>query len=352
MPGSSPDTEIKPDAVAEDAIVSAEVLDDQASSAESSTAEDQGEKGDMLSAVKAALKPKEKAPASDEPGSKSDEPAATDAAKEAGAETGSESDDLTEEELARLRPKTRKRIENLVRDRNERDGIIAGLEPKAQQFDKIAGFVSEAGLSKEEVNDGFAVMSDLKNAPYKAYQRLKPIMAQLANMFGEGDLPDDLRQDVARGAITEMRARELVAARGQTSIATKSAEEQARREEDSRRHNERQTTVNDVSTAVTEWENSKSKSDPSWKLKQPRVMELVELEIARKQQRDPQYFPTKAEALGMAETALKRVDEDLKRFTPKPRAVTPTPDAASTRSLPKPTSALEAAKQGLAKMAG
>lgn len=318
--------------------------------AESSTADTKDEKGDMLAAVKAALKPKEEKPSdSDEPGSKPEEAAADPDAKKEGEEGEAEPDALTEEETAHLRPKTRKRIENLVRDRKERDEKIAAIEPKAQQFDQIRSFVDEAGLTKDEVNQGFAVMRDLRRNPFEAYQRLKPIVAQLAAMFGEGDLPEDLRQDVVTGRITEQRARELVTARSQSSIATTQAAENAKRDQERRDADAHRQNVDDVAGAVTAWENSKA-TDPDWKLKQPRVTELVELEIIRRQRTDQNYFPTKAEALKISQEALAKVEREMKAFAPRPRAMNPVTDAGSTRSVAKPTNALEAAKLALTQM--
>lgn len=350
MPGSSPEnTEITGETteVVKTDVQTPEVTTDVQSPAESSTAEVKDDKGDMLSAVKAALKPKTEKPSdSDEPGSEAGKEPAVATEKE-GAKAETDPDDLTEDELALLRPKTRKRIDNLLRDRTERDRKIAEIAPKAEQFEKITGFVQEAGLSKDEVNDGFAVMRDLKREPYKAYQRLKPIMAQLANMFGEGDLPQDLQQDVALGRITEQRARELVTARSQSTLASTQAEENARQEQVRKARETHESIVNDVASAVTEWERSKEKTDPSWKLKQPRVMEIVEIEIARRQRTNPNYFPTKDEALKFSNDALARVETDLRAYGPRPRAINPVTDAGSTRSVAKPTNAVEAAKLAL-----
>lgn len=353
MPGSSPEkTEITGETVEVEKTETKapETTTDVQSPAESSTAEVKDDKGDMLSAVKAALEPKaEKTSDSDEPGSETGKEPTADAEKE-GAKEGTDPEDLTEDELAHLRPKTRKRIDNLLRDRAERDRKIAEIEPKAEQFEKITGFVQEAGLSKDEVNDGFAVMRDLKREPYKAYQRLKPIMAELANMFGEGELPQDLHQDVQTGRITEQRARELVNARSQSTLASTQVAETARQEQERRAREAQESNVNDVAAAVTEWERSKGKTDPSWKLKQPRVMEIVEIEIARRQRTNPNYFPTKDEALKFSTDALAKVETELKAFAPRPRAINPVTDAGSTRSVPKPANPVEAAKQALAQM--
>lgn len=346
MPDSSPE-DLKDGEAAKAEAPEVTKTGETVTPAESPPAEAKDDKGDMLAAVKAALKPETEKPSdSEEPGPKAGEEPKPDADKE-GAVEGDDSDDLTEDELNRLRPKTRKRIDNLLKDRGERDRKIAEIEPKAQQFEQIAGFVAEAGLSKDEVNDGFAVMRDLKREPYKAYQRLKPIMAQLANMFGEGELPQDLQSDVATGRITEQRARELVNARSQSSVAETQRAEAARQDQERRDREAQQAIVEDVAKTANDWDSQHAKSDLSWKLKQPRVAELVELEVARRQRDNPRYFPTKAETLTFLNSALTKVENDLKAYAPKPRAINPVTDAGSTRSVAKPANAFEAAKLAL-----
>jgi hypothetical protein len=323
---------------------------DAATSAESSTTE-KGEKGDMLSAVKAALEPKEKSPASDEPGSKPDEAVAADA-KQEGDEAAGESDDLSEEDLARLKPKTRKRIETLAAEVKDRDTKLAELSPKAENFEKIQRFVDDAGLSKDDVNQGFDVMRNLKNDPLKAYEQLKPIFAQLQQIAGEV-LPPDLQGEVEQGRLTEAHARELTLARSRAAVNGSRLERVETTTRAQREKREFEQTVDGVASAVTEWEKSVSTNDPDWKLKQPRIQELVELEIMRKQRAQPDYFPSKDEAIAMSKKALTAVESDLKRFAPQRRQMTtPDPDAGSSRSVAVPKTMLEAAKMGLAKAAG
>lgn len=321
---------------------------DAETSAESSTTE-KGEKGDMLSAVKAALEPKEKSPASDEPGSKPDAPAA-DATKD--GEAASESDDLSEEDLARLKPKTRKRIETLAAEVKDRDTKLAEISPKAENFEKIQRFVDEAGLSKDDVNQGFDVMRNLKNDPLKAYEQLKPIFAQLQQIAGEV-LPPDLQGEVDQGRLTEAHARELTLARSKAAVNGQRIESIETRNRAQREKQEFEQTVDGVASAVTAWEQTTSKGDPDWKLKQPRIQELVELEIMRRQRSQPDYFPSKDEAIAMSKKALTTVEGELKRFAPQRRQMTtPDPDAGSSRSVAAPKNMLEAVKIGLAARAG
>lgn len=347
-PKSSADNEIETEIEKVDTPVETSQTD--AKPAESSAAE--GEKDDLLTRVKSALdKSKEKSPASDEPGSPSDE--ATPAAKKEG-EGEDKPGDLTEEELARLKPKTRERIETLTKDVKQRDGTIADLTPKAEKFEQIQRFVDDAGLSKDDVNQGFDVMRNLKTDPFKAYEQLRPIMDQLESIVGVR-LPDDLHQEVAQGRITEGHARELSRARGQAAVTGQQLQRTTQRVETDRQMQAIEAQVNDVASAVTEWEKTTGSKDPDWKLKQSRITELVELEVMRRQAREPRYFPSKEEAIEMSKTALTRVDAELKALRPARRAVatTPGPDTGSTRTTAAvPKNMLEAAKIGLQRAAG
>jgi hypothetical protein len=347
-PKSSADNEIETEIEKPDTPVEAPQTD--AEPAESSNAE--GEKGDLLSRVKSALdKSKEKSPASDEPGSEPEETAP--AAKKEG-EGEDKSGDLTEEELARLKPKTRERIETLTREVKDRDGKIADLSPKAEKFEQIQRFVDDAGLSKDDVNQGFDVMRNLKTDPFKAYEQLRPIMDQLESIVGVR-LPDDLQQDVMQGRITEAHARELSRARGQAAVTGQQLQRTTQRVEADRQTQAIEAQVNDVASAVTEWEKTTGSKDPDWKLKQSRITELVELEVMRRQAKEPRYFPSKEEAIEMSKKALERVNAELKSLRPARRAIATTPgaDAGSTRTtVAAPKSMLEAAKIGLQRAAG
>lgn len=311
----------------------------ESSAADASAKPEKGEKDDILSAVKAALKPsEEKPPVSKEPDSKSEEKPESDKADE-----GDESDELTEEEKTHLHTKTRKRIDRLLTQRAERDQTIAETKPKAEQFDRIVNFVAEANLSPTEVNDLFDTGKALKNDPRKAWERLKPIMHTLNQMFGEV-LPDDLQRQVNVGAMTAEAAKELAVARTNAAVAQQQVDRTRAQDETRRQNEQQQTHVAAVQTEVSKWESSKEKSDPDWNLKRPQVMRAVKLALMEKG-----VPPSPADAVTMAEEALKAVNEEFKGLAPRRKEITPITDVASTRSTAKPTSALEAAKQALAK---
>lgn len=303
----------------------------------------EGEKGTMLDAVKAALKTKAKEePPPSEPDPKSAAKPG-ESAKE-GDKPGEETDDLTEEELARLKPKTAKRIKDLLVERTGRDQKIASLEPKATQFDRIVSFVQEAGLNPTEVNQLFDIGKNLKSNPRAAYDQIRPVYDQLQRMFGDV-LPDDLQGQVSRGLITQAHAKELASTRTNAAVAEQNNAQLRQRDEQRRTQEATQALVGDVKVKVSEWEASQEKTDPDWKLKQPHIMRAVK--VALSELRSP---PTSAEAVAIAKKAADEINQEFKDLVPRKKEIRPVTNAAATTSTAKPTSLLEAARQGLAKV--
>lgn len=347
MPGSSPDDVAK--TAEQTAAEGGENKDVKETSAEPSTAEDKakGEKPDILTAVKAALgKSKtEKAPVSEETDPKSGEAKTPDAKKEGEGEDA-ESDDLTEEELSRLKPKTKKRIDTLLSERAERDQTIEVLRPKAEQMDKLVDWVREADLNSEEVNQLFEIGKRLKSGTISdlraAYDAITPIYSSLQQALGEA-LPADLAQRVAQGEISEADARKLTVAQTSSTLAERNATRASELAEQRKQDEVNQTYVRAVQTAVTEWESSKEKADPDWKLKQPLVTQAIRLAV-----HEQGYPTTTADAVKIAEAALTDVNKTFGQLAPRKKEVQAVTDVASTPSVAKPKTALEAARLGLA----
>jgi hypothetical protein len=346
MPESSPDTELE---------VQAQVTETTAetgakgSSTESPTAEKTGQQGDVLSAVKAALEPdQEGSPDSANLGTekKSPETAAKD-----GAEGDDDSEDFTEEEKARLSRKAKSRFHKLTGEVGDLKTKVADIEPKAQRFEQLVQFCNDAGLNADEVNRTFDVARAIKQDPLKAFEMLTPVYEQLRQLVGEV-LPDDLQQAVNVGQITEAHARELARSRSAATLREQQLQRVEQRQNVERQRKDVTDKWQSAANATTEWENSKAKSDPDWKLKQPRVIELIELDLLKRQQKNQNFTPTIEEAITMANAALAKVNEEMKRLRPAPKAMNPITEVGSTRSEAKPKSALEAAKAGLAAMAG
>jgi hypothetical protein len=114
----------------------------------------------------------------------------------------------------------------------------------------------------------------------------------------------------------------------------------------------RRSQVNDVAGCDRVGE-APGKSDPDWKLKQPRIQELVELEFMRRQA-TTRYFPSKDEAIEMSKKALRTWKRSS---SPAPGTRSGRHHDPGARRWFNPTAAvpktmLEAAKLGLRAMAG
>lgn len=333
MPGSSPEDENIP-AVAETATPSVETTETDVNTADSSAAsEKEGQPETMLDAVKAAISPSdtEKSPDSETDGSKA-EAASESEAKAEEEELG----DPTEEELSLYKPKTQRRMRQLLEERNAVRAELETVKSRAESFDRINDFVAKNGLSEEDVNVGFGIMAAIANDPRRALEALTPIYQQLQSQVG-AVLPQDLAEDVRLGYISEQRAYELAQTRAQANFTSQRAERE--RETYQREQMQRQQTahVEAVAGAVTSWERAKSANDPDWNLKQARIGELMELEVRRS------GYPQSAKhAVELAETVLKKVETEMKRFAPRTQAVTPVSGGASPRSTQQPQTMLEA----------
>lgn len=328
-----------------------------ASAAASSTANDTDAKssGSLLDAVKAAAAEGKSGESStsedgiegkDESGEGSD-PEGKKAAKPEGEGQKAEGEDelpdeVTEEELRRYKPKTRRRIEKLLDQ-------VSSLSAEREQFktshEQLAGlhsYMRDAGLSTEEVNTGFDLMRLMKTDPVKAFETLKPYFDSLQQITGQV-LPDDLRQQVATGQITEAHAAELSSLRSRDHLSRQASDRAAEAANRRTREQQVQTTVKEVAGAVSEWERQWSGSDPDYRKKSARVKEKIELAVMR------DGMPkSKDAAVALAEKCRKAVEDELKPFLARRQEIKSTPEAGSVSSTPKPTTMLEAVRLGAA----
>jgi hypothetical protein len=252
--------------------------------------------------------------------------------------------DPTEEEKARYHSKTRKQITRLLTQRNTALDEVKSLKPQAEGFQRVTSFLSDAGISGEEANLLLEVGKNLKRDPMKALEQLKPYYEALVRMSGDV-LPDDLQAAVTKGEIAEPYARQLARARTDAAVSTQRAQVVDAASQQRQRVEHNQAHAGNVSSTISAWESNQAKSDPDWNLKQGRIGELIELDIRRNG-----YPQTAQAAVDLAEKARTAVNTELARFAPRKLAVTPVNPASAARAVaPKPTTAIEAARQALAK---
>lgn len=298
MSDSSPDTEI---------LDSQEPAEDQDVTSAPSTETD--EPKTMLDAVQAALdgpKREESSPSGEVKAEGESKPEA----EEKPAEKAE--DELSEVDLARLNQKTQKRIREQVKELKRLDKEVSEFKPKAEQFDLITTQIRQTGLDQNDLAVTFDIATALKRGDlFGARKLLEPIFVEVMKATG-GILPEDIRKDVEAGQISQQRATELATARA----ASQQAAFQGRQAEEARQAAAARQLTDGVVTSVNDWERQKAATDPDWKLKAPEIMRSLELSLLRGQR--PK---STAEAVQMAETALREVNERFKAYRPAPRAV-------------------------------
>ena len=344
MTGSSPEA-TSAEVVSSSDPVETVVTPDVSKPAESSPAEPaKGAEASpplVLDAVKAALGDKAKKETSPDSATDPDVSKATPEGEKPAAEQ--DLGELTEDELKRYAPKTQRRILSLLNQRGEYEKRAVAAEGKAELFGRIESFASQNGLSDEDVEGLLEIGSMVRNDPFKAVERLTPIYSELLKRTGHV-LPAPIEERVKQGYLTEEDARKLVQAETRAALEEErrtKTEEQANAD---RQRGQAQAHVDGVKRAAADWEAARKSVDPDWSSKQPRVGELIELEVHRNG-----YPKSTADVVKMLDTINKKVSDEFKRFAPKPREVTPAKGDASSGAAAEPKTALEAARLALSR---
>jgi hypothetical protein len=211
-----------------------------------------------------------------------------------------------------------------------------------QELTQLKGFMTSANLNADEVNTGFDIMSKIKNDPVAALEALVPYVESLRQITGH-TMPTDLQERLDEGYLDEDSAKELSQLRSRTSLANQASEQAAANAAQLQERGNIERHANEVSGAVSEWESKWSSSDPDYKLKQPRVMEKIELTLLKN-------GPPKTieEAVQVAESCRKQVNAELSSLRPKKGEVIPITGGSSPKSTAEPKSLMEAMQQGLA----
>lgn len=274
----------------------------------------------------------EKEPESDKPGAE---------AAKGTAEAEGELGPLTDEEFHKYGPKTRRRIHQLLDKAKGLEAQVADLGPKAEAFQKMADFVSRAGMTRDEVNQLMEVGALLKSDPFAALEQVRPVYERLLALTGNV-LPDDLKQQVDGGYIPEATARELSQRRSREAISA----ETSKREEESRAvaaERERLTKLADsAANAVAKWETDWQASDPDYQAKRDLVGEKIELAMTRAA--NAGKLPrSEAEAVALAKKALADVNATFTRLRPQASEIRPNPQGSASPSVaPAPRTMAEA----------
>lgn len=261
-------------------------------------------------------------------------------------------EDFSPEERSQLKKATAERFDKLKGLYRESKETAKDLTSKLEQasveagyYRKFVGFLDENRLSQDEANELFNIGALMKNDPAKALEIITPYYNDLLQITGN-ILPADLQQQVKQGYITKDKALELSRLRMTTqtnaSIHTERTAHQQQRDENRQRSEE----IVVMQGAISEWEKQWSSSDPDYLKKKDRVLDRVELLLARAH-RSGTLPKTNDEAVKLANQAKTEIEADLKKFNPQRKQVKIVDGGSSGSNLPDPKNTADVIRRTL-----
>lgn len=226
---------------------------------------------------------------------------------------------------------------------NELATAHMGSPEAAAQWLNRGGDLAKAGVTGQEqhVITEFALAT--KSDPNRAFAIIKPIFEALQNIVGEV-LPNDLREAVERGEMTEEAAQRLNKAEATGRIEARRSAMASKTVEDTRAAETTRSTNVAMGNAVASWEGRLAKSDPDWQRIAPLVNEQVGILREARQPKTP------AEAVKLCDDAVALVKRMVGTGAgARPAVGAPAIVPSNRQTEERPKSALEAARRALAR---
>lgn len=223
-----------------------------------------------------------------------------------------ENDEPTVDELKAWKPKTRERFEKLqakYRDTSER---LVKAEEDAGHYKKFVDFLDTNGLDQTEANNLFSIGALMKNDPFRALEAITPYYKNLLEITGNV-LPPDLVQQVNQGYMTQAAAVELSRARAQGRVLPAIQQQTQQRQE----VRQQQGNIAQMQSSISAWEQKWSTTDPDYNVKKDRVLDRLELTLARAQ-RNGTLPKTAEQAVALANKVKMEVETELRQTRKKP----------------------------------
>lgn len=240
------------------------------------------------------------------------------------------------------------RILKVAKEKNE--GAIKELEPKAQTFDQLSGWLRENSLGKDDLTSLLTIGAAVRNDPQAAYDMLRPIMEELELKVGVR-LPQDLENAVAQGQMTQEAAQAIARSRGEATLYKgkyETSQQRQNQEREERAANEAKQQAESLVQGIVSHVDSWATRDPDAARKRPFVEEAIELEL-RKRDAEGTAPQNVEQAIQIVDGIVKAVNDRFRSFMPRPKPVGGIlPNGANlTPSAPVPKSSLEAAQLAL-----
>ena len=329
-----------------DETSSPEVTDDGASSSEAA-AEDQEEEGSLLELLEKDGEDKAESAEEPEPEAevKADEPKA-----EHKEETDAKSDDgddeeyrLSDKDFNSLPDGVKKRIGHLNTRLKKTEREMAEVKAQAEQGQEaqstltaLRTYISDNNMTDKDVELSLDAQAKFNTGDYEGYLSRVQEQVQLAMRALGQMLPDDLKQQVDQGYMTEEAARELTVARSKAETSSQALERERKQREDMAAERAQESASQQILSAVNAREAELRQSDPDYAHKAAAVKANMEFALGNG------GMPASPEAaVKMVNDAYALAVANTPKPAPKP---TPPRPSASTvsRGKPTPKSTLEA----------
>jgi hypothetical protein len=289
----------------------------------------------LLDLVKDVVAKSEAAASSNSEAEESDSPESSNTKKPADQASSDEADSKNEvkpEDDEKLPFHKHPRFQSVIREKNAFKAEAETYKEDATQFRAISDYMTQTGLTPDEVNQGFEIMAALRNDPLKAREMLMKTIEPLNILAGE-TLPDDVNQMVEDGDISQAAAKELAMARSRIAIQEHQQKEALKNQSAISERNTHQ----QITSAVETWEQQVAARDPDYEAKKALVFKNIRLAHMERPARNPQ------EAVAIAEAALKDATEMLSSVMPKRVAMKqPVSTQSASHAKPQPKSLSDA----------
>jgi len=231
---------------------------------------------------------------------------------------------LSKEEMDKLGPKAKARIENLWRENREHRQFVDQAEPFLKP-------IRDAGLPVEDVQIIAQLARAVNDQDWTTFHKaVKPYMELAEQALGLA-LPEDLRKRVDDGEMTEEAATEISRTRhtaASAQIRARRLEEQRQVDTQQRESLSEQQATEAVSTAINTWEQQQRARDPDYQRLRPLILDKMVAFVHR-------HGPPPNADMGV-KLAIWARQEVLKAIPGRPaaRATTPQPQPNGSAKTP------------------
>jgi hypothetical protein len=228
------------------------------------------------------------------------------------------------------------RFQQVIQERTAFKRELDSMKPDADEWRAVRSFMDGNSLNPQEVAKGFEIMAAMKNDPIRAKEMLSFYWGKLEEFSGSR-LPNDLKQKVDEGEVTDEVASELARRRNEIEFYQAQKYINTQRQAEQVQMQQQAYNQNVIRGSVVDWESNIKTRDADYSVKQPFLMDKVKAAMAANPPRNSQ------EAVALVDQAYREVNDSLRRVMPQRAAATSIRSETSSANVaPQPKSLRDA----------